>query len=60
MDLGPHAAFIVLSYVAVGAVIAGLIAGLWLTGRRHAREHAALEARGLDVRGVSDNRRTPS
>lgn len=47
MDLGPHAVFIWLCYGGVAIVIAGLMVALWLDGRRHARELALLEARGL-------------
>lgn len=51
MDLGPHAVFIWLCYGAVATVIAGLVLGLWLDGRRHARDLALLEARGLGRSG---------
>jgi len=47
MDLGPHALFIWLCYGAVAVVVVGLLVSLWLDGRRHARELALLEARGL-------------
>ncbi|MGE0700276.1 MAG: heme exporter protein CcmD [Hyphomicrobiaceae bacterium] len=44
MDLGPHAVFIWLCYAAVGVVVGGLVAALWLDGRRQARALARLEA----------------
>ncbi|MGE0767250.1 MAG: heme exporter protein CcmD [Hyphomicrobiaceae bacterium] len=47
MDLGPHAVFIWLCYGAVSAVVAMLIAWLWLDGRRYERELTALETKGL-------------
>lgn len=47
MDLGPHAAFIWMSYAAVAIVIGGLIAWLIADGRR---QHAALKE--LEQRGV--------
>lgn len=50
MDLGPHATFIWSSYGAVVAVLGALIVGLWLDGRRHARELARLEKQGLGRR----------
>ena len=52
MDLGPHSLFIWLSYGAVATVIFGLVLGLWLDGRRHARDLALLEARGLGRGGT--------
>lgn len=47
MDLGPHAVFIWLCYAAVALVLGGMIAGLWLDGRRQARVLAEFEARGI-------------
>jgi heme exporter protein D len=47
MDLGPHAAFIWISYVAVAVVVAGLIGWLFLDGKK---QTAALEA--LGKRGI--------
>jgi heme exporter protein D len=47
MDLGPHAAFIIASYVVVAVVMLGLIAWLLVDSRRHQRALAALEARGV-------------
>jgi len=47
MDLGPHTAFILASYGVVIVVLAALIAGLWLDGRRHMRDLARLEEQGL-------------
>lgn len=53
MSLGPHAAFIWLSYLAVAVAMAGLIAWLVLDGRRHARQLAELEARGVRRRSAA-------
>ena len=53
MSLGPHAAFIWLSYLTVAAGIAGLLAWLFLDGRRHERRLADLEARGVRRRSAS-------
>ena len=47
MNLGPHAAFIWLSYLAVALAVAGLTGWLVLDGRRHRRQLAELEARGV-------------
>ncbi len=47
MDLGPHAAFIWISYAAVTVTVAGLIVWLIADGRRQAAELDALEARGI-------------
>jgi heme exporter protein D len=51
MDLGPHASFILTSYVAVIGVIAALIGWLFYDGRRQQAALAALEARGIKRRG---------
>lgn len=47
MDLGPHAAFIWISYAAVVLVIGGLIGWLVADGRRQAAALQDLEARGV-------------
>jgi heme exporter protein D len=47
IDLGPHAAFIWMSYAAVAVVVAALIVWLVADGRR---QHAALK--DLEARGV--------
>lgn len=47
MDLGPHAIFIWLCYAAVAVVVAAMVIGLWLDGRRQARDLALLEQQGL-------------
>lgn len=52
MSLGPHAAFIWLSYLAVAVAIGALVAWLVLDGRRHARRLAELEARGVRRRSA--------
>ena len=54
MDLGPHAIFIWSSYGTVALVLGALILGLWLDGRRHARDLALLERQGLGRRGYAD------
>ena len=46
MDLGPHAVFIWLCYGIVAAVLAGLVAALWLDGRRQVRALARLDDAG--------------
>ena len=46
MDLGPHAVFIWLCYGIVAAVLAGVVAALWLDGRRQARALARLDEAG--------------
>lgn len=53
MDLGPHAAFIWLSYAIVAAVIAAMIGWLVLDGRRHASRLAEFEAQGVRRRSAS-------
>lgn len=58
MSLGPHAAFIWLSYITVAVAIAGLIAWLVLDGRRHEQRLADLEARGVRRRSSSVDERT--
>ena len=57
MELGPHAAFIWISYAAVGVALTALTAWLVFDGRRQQRLIDELEARG--VRRRSD-RATPS
>lgn len=47
MDLGPHAAFIIASYVIVAIVMLALVVWLVFDGRRHQRALDALEARGV-------------
>ena len=54
MSLGPHAAFIWLSYLAVALAVAGLLAWLVLDGRRHERRLAELEGRGVRRRSAAD------
>jgi heme exporter protein D len=53
MDLGPHAAFIWISYAAVAIAIAALIAWLVADGRRQAADLEALESRGVRRRSSS-------
>jgi heme exporter protein D len=53
MDLGPHAAFIWISYAAVAVVVAALVAWLTADGRRQAADLEALESRGIKRRSSS-------
>lgn len=53
MDLGPHAAFIWISYAATAIVIAALIAWLMADGRRQRAAIEALESRGVRRRATS-------
>jgi heme exporter protein D len=48
MNLGPHAAFIVISYGAAIAIVAGLIVWIVLD-----RAHLARELEELDTQGVT-------
>lgn len=52
MDLGPHAAFIIGSYAAMIAIVAGLIAWAIFDGQRQRRALADLEARGIRRRSA--------
>jgi heme exporter protein D len=52
MDLGPHAAFIWISYAAVTVTVAGLIVWLVADGRKQTAELEALEARGIKRRSA--------
>jgi len=52
MDLGPHAAFIWISYAAVAIVVAGLLAWLYVDGKRQAAALDALEKRGVRRRSA--------
>lgn len=60
MDLGPHAAFIWLSYGAVWSIVAGLALYLLFDGRRVSRRLEALEARDAQRRGTSSHFAGPS
>jgi len=53
MDLGPHAAFIWISYAAVTAVVAALAAWLIFDGKRQAAAMEELEKRGARRRSSS-------
>ncbi|MFA7305706.1 MAG: heme exporter protein CcmD [Hyphomicrobium sp.] len=53
MDLGPHAAFIWISYAAVIFVVAGLVAWLIFDGRKQAAAMQELEKRGARRRSAS-------
>jgi heme exporter protein D len=50
MDLGPHAQFIVTSYAAAIAIVAGLITWVVLDRRRLTRTLAELDAQGITRR----------
>lgn len=52
MDLGPHAAYIWISYGTVAVVIAALIGWLIFDGRRQKQALADLEARGVTRRSA--------
>jgi heme exporter protein D len=53
MDLGPHAAFIWISYAAVAVVVTALIVWLIADGRKQAGDLEALERRGIRRRSSS-------
>jgi heme exporter protein D len=50
MDLGPHAAFIVIAYAAAIGIVAGLIVWIVLDRRYLVRELAELDAQGITRR----------
>ncbi len=52
MDLGPHAAFIVISYVVVCAIVALLVAWIANDYRRQLRTLQRLEAEGVTRRSA--------
>jgi heme exporter protein D len=52
-DLGPHAGFIIVSYVVAAAVMAMLVAWVILDHRSQRRRLAALEARGVRRRSAA-------
>ena len=51
IDLGPHAAFIWVSYAAVAVTVAGLIVWLIADGRKQLSDLDALERQGVRRRG---------
>ena len=53
MTLGPHAGFIVASYIAVAAVVAALIVWVIADYRRQRATLADLEQRGIARRSMS-------
>ena len=59
MNLGPHAAFIVMSYVAAIAIVAGLIVWVVLDRRRLARELGELDAHGIGRRSEPTSGKKP-
>lgn len=50
MDLGPHAAFIWISYAAVAVTVTGLIMWLFADGWKQRAELEALERQGVKRR----------
>jgi heme exporter protein D len=50
MDLGPHAPFIWVAYLAMALILAALIGWLFYDGARQSRALADLEARGVKRR----------
>ena len=50
MNLGPHAAFIVIAYAAAIGIVAGLIVWIVLDRRYLVRELAELDAQGITRR----------
>ena len=50
MDLGPHAAFIVIAYAAAIGIVAGLIVWIVLDRRYLVRELDELDAQGITRR----------
>jgi heme exporter protein D len=55
IDLGPHAAFIWISYAATAVVIAALIGWLFADGQRQQAALKDLEARGVRRRTARTN-----
>ena len=53
MDLGPHAAFIWISYAVVALTVTGLICWLIFDGKKQAADLEALEKRGVKRRSAS-------
>jgi heme exporter protein D len=53
MDLGPHAAFIWISYATVAVVVTALIVWLVADGRKQMADLEALERRGIRRRSSS-------
>jgi heme exporter protein D len=50
MDLGPHAAFIVIAYGLATLIVAAMVGWIVIDYRRQTRSLAELEARGLTRR----------
>ncbi len=55
-NLGPHAAFILLSYAAAVLVIGGLVLSVMADHRQQKRKLAELEARGITRRSDAGHR----
>jgi heme exporter protein D len=59
MDLGPHAAFIVIAYAAAITIVAALVIWVALDRRHIARMLAELEAQGISRRSGRAHEETP-
>jgi heme exporter protein D len=57
MDLGPHAAFIVIAYVVVCAIVVLLVASITSDYRRQLRTLQRLEAEGVTRRSARQDER---
>ena len=53
MNLGPHSAFIIVSYAAAVAVVAGLVAWVLLDFRAQRRALGELESHGVTRRSAA-------
>jgi heme exporter protein D len=53
MDLGPHAAFIWISYAAATVTVIGLVLWLVADGRKQAADLEALERQGVKRRSAA-------
>ncbi len=58
-DLGPHAAFIWLSYLAATLCVMGLVLWVWTDERTQRRRLADLERRGMRRRSSQQNQDRP-
>ena len=57
MDLGPHAAFIVIAYLAVGAIVVLLVGWIVSDYHRQLRTLQRLEAEGVTRRSAPQDER---
>jgi heme exporter protein D len=58
-DLGPHAGFIWLSYLAAALCVTGLVLWVWTDERAQRRRLADLERRGMRRRSSQQNQDRP-